>query len=626
MKDNKRKVILFIALVLVAIVIVVLAIVFSKKETKYEHSASKNVVASLNANSQAEVDKLIREDLEENKHTLENAKIYIDPYGNSPLSALIAFKTDSKTSVKVTVKGRHGDDITSEHKEAEYHYIPVYGLYQDYENKVEITTGTGEKTTLRISIDKIEGLPSMKVNARTEEAYKDGIYLISSPISMSSFGIDSYGEIRWLPSERYYHDIEVLNNGHILIGGNEIADNSLASKIYEMDLLGRIYNEYEIAEGYLGDFYVKSNGNILVASKKENRATYSDYILEIDHDTGKIVKYWDIIEALRTIDPTYGNDLPEGYFYNAGIEYEESSDTLLLTYWGGEFILNLGYSDNAVRWIFSDPKNFNTSFESVLLKGSEGFVYPKSMHSATLTNDTLRVFDNGYSTNIGEATISNLAGSHSSANTYKITGNTITLTTAIDEDKSLFSYALADYRIDGNRETILFGRELKNVDYSKNVNINEWSPLTTRLIENVSGKKVLDIEIDQATQFVEAIDLTKNVNFDFETAGAFTTLKPSLKEDLTVELKNQIKSATEKVDYNFGYSKNYIEHDIAFMYSDEAKLILINDKEEGTVYTLKVKDEKQSKKIVTDLSSGSYYVYILENGKMFKTDSKIEIK
>lgn len=626
MNDKKKKVILFFAVIIIAIVIVILAIVFGKKETdNFEHTANNTIVSSLNASSQKEVDDAIIEDLEKNKYSLKNAKVYVDPYGASPLSALVAFKTDAKTTVKITVKGKDNNDITINYKEAEYHYIPVYALYQDYENTIEVSTGKGEKTTIKIPIAKIENLPSSTVKTSPKESLNDDLYLITSPITMSSFGVDSYGEVRWIPNGNLYRDIRILDNGHILIGTNDTNQEALATRIIEIDLLGRIYNEYYIDEGYLGNFFVKSDGNILLASKKEGRETYSDYILEISGKTGQIVKTWDIFEILSSIDSEFTSNLNGGFFYNSGIEYYESTNTLLLTYWGGEAVINLGYSDNSVRWIFSDPKNFSNAFSSVLLKGGDGFTYPKSMHSATLEGDTLRVFDNGYSTNKGDSNISHLKGSFSSANTYKVSGKNISLESSIDEGKTLFSYALADYNVSNGMDIVLFGRELKDIDYDKNIDINEWDNLATRLIEKKDGKTILDIEINCSTQTVDKFDLSETLDFEFTTPESYTTLKPSKKESITKETLDMIKEATKEVEYKFGYSKKMIEHNVLFMSDDEAKLILINDENEGAVYNLKVKGKYQSEKIVTNLPEGEYYVYILENGVMCKTDSIIKI-
>ncbi len=626
MKDNKKKVILFFAIILVAIVVVVLAIIFGKKE-EYSPSGSTNVIYSLNATSQSEIDNEIKNDLEKNNYRLNNAKVYVNPYGNSPLSALIVFKTDKKTTVKTTLVGKNNDDIVTSYDDvANEHYIPVYGLYSDYVNIVKVELGTGETQDISIKIEKLGDMPQNTVLAKTQESLGNDIYFLASPISMNSFAVDNYGEVRWYTDKMYYHDVHVLDNGHLLIGAGDVNDSALSTRIIEIDLLGRLYNEYEVDEGYLNDFFVKEDGNIIVASKKEGRNTFSDYIIEIDAKTGKIVKTWDLFQKLKEIDVVYTNGLRDDFFYNSGIEYYSDSDSLLLTYWGGEFVINLSYNEGTIKWIFSNPNNFTGQFSNLLLRGPEGFTYPKGMHSATLDGNILKVFDNGFSTIKNDGNSANLIGSYSSANTYKINGNNIELVSSIDRDKALFSYALADYKISTNSEVILFGRELKDFDYTRGANINEYSKLVSRIMEYKDGNLVLDMEVEGATQVVEKINLSNMNNFSFEQPLAYTTLKPAEKEDITEDMLKQIKSTNEKIEYEIGYSKNKIEHNAYFMKPDEAKLILIDDNEKGAVYTIKVKDESTKSRIVTDLDKGKYYVYILENGVMYKTDSYIEIK
>ena len=44
-------------------------------------------------------------------YTIDNPKIIVNPYGNSPLTALVIFKTKDLTSPTITVKGKD-DDFT----------------------------------------------------------------------------------------------------------------------------------------------------------------------------------------------------------------------------------------------------------------------------------------------------------------------------------------------------------------------------------------------------------------------------------------------------------------------------------------------------------------------------------
>ncbi len=628
MKDNKKKVIMCGCILIAVLVVLILVLVFGKKiDDLTGPSGDNHVVASLESGSQAEVDKLIKEDLENNKYKLKDARIYLNPYGGSPLSGLIAFHTEKATTSKVTVKGKHEDDIVVEYDAAKDHYLPVYALYANYENKVEVELGDGSKETFTIPMGILESTPRVIANETKEGVSKDGLYFVTSPINMRSFAVDAYGEIRWYAETSMYHNIVELENGHLLVGTSNFNNDGLSTQLVEVDYIGRVYKTYDIEEGYLNDFFVKDDGNIILASKNKDRKTYSDYIIEIDGKTGKVVKVWDVFKKLEEIDQLFVNEIDRNdYFYNSGIEYYEDSDSLLLTYWGGEFVINLSYKDGSIKWIFSNPDNFSQLFDSVLLKGGEGFVYPKAMHSASLDGDTLKVFDNGYSTNANNTNSANLIGSYSSANTYKINGKNITLASTIDEDKKFFSYALGDYEIVNDKdEIVLYGREFIDLDYASGVNINDYDKFGSRMIEKIDGETVVDLDFGWATYSVNKINLNGKAVFSFDNMEGFTTREPSAKESISTDIQNMINSSNASVPYEFGYSKGMIEHNVVFMDSDEVKLVLVKDNKEGYVYNLKEKD-KEANKIVTDIPSGKYYVYVLENGEMYKTDSYLEIK
>lgn len=625
MKKEKKNILIVGIIVVILIVIVIGALVFFKDKTPIsDPSGNQKVIASLESNSQSEVDTFIKNDLEENGYSLKEAKVYINPYGNSPLSAIMIFRTDKATTVTVTVKGKHDDDLSFEFENATDHYIPIYALYENYENVVEVTLGSGEKTEVKIPTIELENALDTTVNVNNVSQNDDGLYFITTPLNMQSFAIDSYGEIRWYADAMYFHNIVELDNGHLLIGTAATNGDGLSTQILEIDYLGRVYKTYEIDSGYVNDFTVKDDGNILLASKNSERETYTEYIIEVDRETGKVVKTWDLFEQLRDIDPIYTDDITRSdYFYNSGIEYYPDSDSLLLTYWGGEFVANMSYKDESLKWIFADPDNFTEYFDDVLLKG-EGFTYPKAMHSAKLDGDTLTVFDNGYSTNNGDGSSAGLSGSYSSANTYKISGNSISLESTIDENKGLFSYALGDYdKVDGD-DVILFGRELKNFNFNSGLNLNDYDNVVSRLIVKHNEETTLDIELDWGTYSVLKISM-KGIDFSFDPIKNCTTLDPSPKEDITSEIVQLVGKAQESVPYEFGYSSGVIEHNVLFMSSDEAKLVLIDDNKNGAIYELKLKGESESKKIITDLAKGKYYVYVYENDVMYKTDKHIEI-
>lgn len=623
--ENKKNYIL-IGVLIVVIVGALLVKYFSGKTHENLLNGDTVIGQSLSSKEQAEVDNYLKDELVKNKYTLDRAKVYVNPYNANPLSAMIIFYTDKSLEVSVTVKGKNNDDFTINYGKSNYHYIPVYGLYPDYENTVVVTLGDKTTKEFKIKIDKVE-VPSVTTKSGNVTTPGD-LYLLTSPISMNSFGLDGYGNVRWMLNDTYYHNIKVLDNGHLLIGIDTDSTSGLPTVIREIDYLGRIYNEYTIDSGYLNDFFVKSNGNIIVTSKNADRITISDLVLEIDKNTGKIVKQIDVYKLFESIDKSFTDGIErDDYFYNSGIEYYEDTDTLLLTYWGGEMVVSLDYSDSKINWIFTNPENLPSSFDSYLLKGDDGFVYPKAMHQAKLSGDTLKVLDNGYSTIKNETDLSNLKGSYSSVNTYTITDKKIALTNSYNDNKKYFSYALGDLKTVGNgKDIILFGRELDGVDYSKGGSIHEYGNLSSALLEVTNNKETLNLRIKGAYYSVTKVNLNGDVSFDFTTVKGYTTLEASPKEDITSDVISKIASASDEISLDFGYSDNIVTNNALFMDIDEAKMILINDSSDGAVYTIKEKDKSKVDKTVIDLKAGKYYIFIVENDIAYKTNKYIEVK
>ena len=54
-----------------------------------------------------------RQYLSNTNYTIDNPNVILNPYGNSPLSALIVFQTKDLTTSTVTIKGKDGaEDLT----------------------------------------------------------------------------------------------------------------------------------------------------------------------------------------------------------------------------------------------------------------------------------------------------------------------------------------------------------------------------------------------------------------------------------------------------------------------------------------------------------------------------------
>ena len=71
-------------------------------------------------------------------YTLDNPNIIENPYANSPLTALILFETDYSTKVTVKILSKENSSLENTYSEDTKHIIPIYGLYPNTENKIEI--------------------------------------------------------------------------------------------------------------------------------------------------------------------------------------------------------------------------------------------------------------------------------------------------------------------------------------------------------------------------------------------------------------------------------------------------------------------------------------------------------
>lgn len=209
-------------------------------------------------------------------YDIENPNVIVNPYGNSPLTAIVMFSTDDYSNVKVTIKSKDGNsDIVYKFGKDKYHMIPIYGLYADYDNTV-IIESEGLKKIIKIKTDK---LPSDF--EYVQDMVKDNFVFYNNNYP---YAIDSNGEVRWYLNEKYYGNITITHNSSIIIGSNRYNEEGNTISFYKMNLLGKIYNEYLFEESYYG-YNCLYEDNLLVLSDK---------IMLVDIQTGEIISEYGV--------------------------------------------------------------------------------------------------------------------------------------------------------------------------------------------------------------------------------------------------------------------------------------------------------------------------------------------
>ena len=218
-------------------------------------------------------------------YTIENPNVILNPYKISPLTALIIFETPKEAEVTVIVEGKTEDTTyTNQFEPSIKHFIPIYGLYPDYNNTIKIICNDKEKI---IEI-KTEALPENLSNTTTNQTDKPLFITTDS----NAYAIDKNNEIRWYLTKNYKGKISRLSNGHFLLSTDKKLENNYSTGLVEIDLLGKIYKEYKISSGYYGS-YAELDNTLLVLS---------DDLLEIDKQTGTIINTIELSDTYNTVN------------------------------------------------------------------------------------------------------------------------------------------------------------------------------------------------------------------------------------------------------------------------------------------------------------------------------------
>lgn len=308
--------------------------------------------------------------------------VFLNPYGVSPLSALVRFSTPIPGRINVVVKGKNGNPTDVSHTFDAFgtsHEAPILGLYPSFENVVEINflRKDGEvrgSQILAITTGQLpEGLPtSITVTVRKEDRMASGMTLISylgGKVPNSPFLIDNYGDVRWLldfggdpelKTLRYNNGVERLHNGNLYFG-----DQSL-SKIYEIDMLGKIINKFTLT-GYKFHHQVqeKPDRNFIVTANKvgslhlNGKPTIEDYVIEIDRKSGVVIMEWDLKQSLDEWRTTWIDDLdndPVDWFHGNAVTYDPNDNTIIVS-GRTQGVVKLNYN-NEVQWILAPHKEW----------------------------------------------------------------------------------------------------------------------------------------------------------------------------------------------------------------------------------------------------------------------------
>ena len=302
---------------------------------------------------------LENEFLSSTDYSINNPKVILNPYGNSPLTALVIFETSDLTTPTIIVKGKDKeDDLAHTFLPNKVHILPIYGLYPNYNNEVEIKV-SGITKKINIKTDK---LPKdfIKLNKITGDLETEEFYFTTPEDKSYTAAYDKYGNVRWYLIGDYKWDINRLNNGHLLISSAKLVNLPYYSKgLIEIDLLGKVYFQYDIPNGYHHDAVELENGNFLLASNNLKDGTTEDYIIEVNRNTGNIVKNWNL-HKLQVNEK-------ENWLGLNSLFYNKQNNSITFAGSNNNMLGNVDYKSNEVNWLIAKKENVPTKFQKYIL-------------------------------------------------------------------------------------------------------------------------------------------------------------------------------------------------------------------------------------------------------------------
>jgi len=340
----------------------------------------------------------------EEQHSQQNPYFILDPYNISPLAGLMMFETNTLTSFKLVVKGKTDEaDLEFITNESLEHNIPVYGLYPDFINTIELYQINGlEEELVYTHSETTKSLPKNIIVPTsiqtTHEYFGDDLMFLTPAIDSFPIAVDYLGDIRWYLSTNLSWSPTLLENGNILMGTSDlISDPYHTSGLYELNYLGKIYKEYLLPGGYHHDVFEMDSGNFLVASN-DFLGTVEDIIVEIERNSGMILKTWDLKDYLPEMEGMAEMWTSYDWFHNNSVFYDSVNDSIILSGRHQDAVISIGYRSNELNWILGDPENWASSIveEYFFTPVGSNFEWQYAQHSAMVLEDgNIFLFDNG---------------------------------------------------------------------------------------------------------------------------------------------------------------------------------------------------------------------------------------
>lgn len=589
-------------------------------------------------------------------YTIDEPNIILNPYEISPLTALVMFETSDYVSPMVTIVGK-SEKTTYTHtfKESKTHYLEILGLYPDYNNEVIISYGDVSKK-IYIQTGKLPDNFVMPSSIYKDEDKLDNELYFYTPSSIGyTCAYDINGDVRWYLTESFIWEINRLRNGNLLLSTDKLVNNPYyTTGLYEMNMLGKIYFEYNIDGGYHHDYYEMPNGNILVLSNNFANGTVEDYIVELDLRDGSIVKKFDLTDILPMNEGESENSTTYDWFHNNSVWYDEKTNSITLSGRHMDAVINISYDTGKLNWIIGDSTNYSSEWQKYFFKPiGDNFEWQWSQHSAKITPDGyVFIFDNGNNKSKIKENYVDASNSYSRGVMYKIDTSNMTIEQIWEYGKERGSDFYSPYisnvlYLEENHFVVHSGGIVKvngiPSNYPAGLSNGDVS-LKSDTVELLNNEVIYELILPTNNYRVRKMEMYSNSEYKQGVGvrlGSVSKTEESNKHTIIVKSKD-IDNNYNKHNITFDKEVNRLVFSGTFLKDDKVKIILdkfLGKKEYDVIirkrpYTAMCVDiftkeeEKDGIKVTKYINNtglkGKYLIYVSVNGTIYKTNKYVE--
>ncbi|HTX80014.1 MAG TPA: aryl-sulfate sulfotransferase [Longilinea sp.] len=480
--------------------IALLALAFLLLNLAYAPAAETLSAVKAAIDKQQKIEADIQSYYQAGNFTFDNPLVIQDPYQAAPLTALVIFDTPEDSQITIHLPGKTLDaavDYTFSGFR-KHHEIPIYGLYAGTLNHITLSLKTQNGDSHQTEIDlQTETLPvyiqTITVDEVDHTQYNPGFNLA---LDDHKTIFDVNGDVRWYATQASFQVLTPLENGRFLFTYS-VGDHKEGNLVMEQDLLGKVYAVYNVDDGINHEIYELPSGNLLITTSDLKSDTVQDHLIEVDPQSGHVVRTFDMKKYLDSTRPTSLDSDTNDWLHLNSIVYDPTDDTIIISSRSQSAVIKMTYPGMQIKWILGPHDNWSAKYQPYLLTPiGDNFEWPWSQHHATLygpdvagdnTVDIL-LFDNGLYRSFNLATAYSPAEWYSRLVHYRINEADMTVEQVWDYGKQ---YGGGSYSLNKGSAFLLpngdilgtWGTIARDSQGKPTADISDGNVYTTKIVE-----------------------------------------------------------------------------------------------------------------------------------------------